>query len=148
MRDKRYKIQASDALNVYEFMSEGPKGRILKLVKYTETNVRNIYNLGFGDKIGETNDFDDRVISDNNDSPRILATVAATIIAFTDEYPNAWIFATGSTPSRTRLYKMGIARYLKEILENFEIFGLEDDGSWVVFEINRSYDAFLITRKK
>ena len=97
----------------FEFVSEGPRGRIVKLVKYTETSVKGVYNLGFGDKMGEEDDFDDMVISDNKDSVRVLATVAETVYRFTNKFPNASVLATGSTPTRTRLYRIGISNSLE-----------------------------------
>lgn len=146
MRKDRYNLEASDSFKSYEFISEGPKGRISKIVKYTETDIDNYYNLGFGNKLSGTDDFDDTAISNNQDSLRVLATVAATVYSFTYKYPEAWVYATGSTPSRTRLYQIGISNNLIEILEHFTIFGLKDDV-WERYEINQPYIAFLITRK-
>jgi hypothetical protein len=101
MRDQRYKIEVTTTFMSYEFTSEGPKGSIVKMIKYTEKGYQNVYNLGFGDKLKDEDDFDDAVITDNKDSVRILATVAATIFLFTEKYPNAFVAATGSTQSRT-----------------------------------------------
>ncbi len=146
MRDQRYQLKFSTAFEVFEFTSEGSKGHINKIVKYTETSTQGVYNLGFGDKIGETDDFDDVVISDNEDSVRVLATVAGTVYIFTDKFPNAYIYATGSTASRTRLYRMGISKHLKEIEEDFKVFGFIND-SLEKFRKNRNYHAFLLTKK-
>jgi hypothetical protein len=63
-----------------------------------------LYNLAFGDKDHSTGEIDDKVISNNGDSEKVLATVVATVYAFTDKYPETWIYATGSTKARTRLY--------------------------------------------
>jgi hypothetical protein len=63
----------------------------------------------------------------------VLATVAATVYAFLDKYPNVWIYATGSNKSRTRLYRMGITNNLEEILKDFEVYGLIQ-GEWQKFE--------------
>jgi hypothetical protein len=112
MRDQRYKIEVTSTFMSYEFVSEGPKGDIIKMIKYTETGYENVYNLGFGDKLVDNDDFDDEVITDNKDSVRILATVAATVFLFTEKYPNDYVAATGSTLSRTRLYRIGISNHL------------------------------------
>ena len=56
------------------------------------------------------------------------------------------IFAIGSTPSRTRLYQMGISRYFDEILELFMISGLLENH-WGEFEADNNYQAFLVKRK-
>lgn len=48
---------------VFEFVSDGPKGQIIKLIQYSETNLKDFYNLGFGDKHEQTGDIDDKVIT-------------------------------------------------------------------------------------
>jgi hypothetical protein len=78
---------------------------------------------------------------------KVLATVASTVYAFTEKYPNAWIVATGSTSVRTRLYRMGMTNNLIEIKEDFDIYGYTQDGTWQDFIIGEDYEAFLITRK-
>jgi hypothetical protein len=101
-------------------------------VRYQPTNLKGVYNLAFGDKDHETGDIDDTIVSNNGDSEKVLATVAATVYAFTDKYPEAWIYATGSTKSRTRLYRMGITRFLSEAKDDFEILG-ERNAEWENF---------------
>lgn len=133
MKLPKYPLASSDKLMTFEFTSEGQKGLIQKLVRFQETNVKNVYNLAFGDKDLTTGDIDDKVISNNGDSEKVLATVAATLYAFTDKYPNAWIYATGSTKSRTRLYRMGITKFLSEVTEDFEVLG-EKDEDWFPFK--------------
>lgn len=146
MRDKRYQLKFSKTFMMYEFTSKGKKGDIPKLIKYTETSVKGIYNLGFGDKLSNTDDFDDTIVSNNGDSLNILATVAASVYTFTDKYPDSYVFATGSSESRTRLYQIGISNNLAEIEEDFDVLGYKD-GKFEKFEKDRNYDGFLITRK-
>lgn len=131
---------------VFEFTSQGPKGQIPKLVKYSETNLKDMYNLALGDKDIKTGQINDTIISNNGDSDMFLATVVSTVYAFTDKYPDVWIFATGSTKARTRLYRMGITKYVTEIKKDFQIFGLRDD-QWEKFEKEVDYEAFLVRRK-
>jgi hypothetical protein len=111
MKLPKYPLSSSDKLLTFEFISEGQKGLIHKLVRYQPTNVKNVYNLAFGDKDHLTGDIDDTVISNNGDSEKVLAMVVATIYAFTDKYPTAWIYATGSSKARTLLYRMGITKF-------------------------------------
>ena len=131
---------------VYEFTSDGPRGQIRKIVKYSETNLKDLYNLAFGDKDQTTGEIDDRTISNNADSDMVLATVVSTVYTFTEKYPDAWVFATGSTKARTRLYRMGITKYLVEIKRDFQVFGLKND-EWEKFEKDVEYEAFLVQRK-
>lgn len=146
MRLPRYELKAEKSLMVFEFISEGTKREIPKLIKYSETNLKDMYNLAFGDKDPETGEIDDKVISNNGDSEKVLATVVATVYAFSDKYPDCWIFATGSTKARTRLYRMGITRYIDEIKKDFEIYGLKQN-EWETFKKEVEYDAFLVRRK-
>jgi len=146
VRLPKYRLKAEKSLMVFEFLSQGPKGQIPKLVKFSETNLKDLYNLAFGDKDSKTGEINDRVISNNNDSDMVLATVVSTVYAFTDKYPDAWVFATGSTKARTRLYRMGITKYILEIKKDFQVFGLRDD-EWEKFEKEVEYEAFLVKRK-
>ena len=147
MGKEQYELRAeSDAMS-YQFTSIGPKGEIPKLIIYSKTPVKNLYNLAFGDKDLNTGEIDDLVITDNKDSQKVLATVASTVYAFTNKYPRAFIGATGSTKARTRLYQMGISNNLEKITADFNVFGRKE-GIWQPFEKNIAYDAFLIRRKK
>jgi len=146
MKYSKYDYSTEDSLMYYEFFSEGPKGRIRKLVEYSSTNLKNVYNLAFGDYDEKTGGINDKSITNNGDSQKVLATVASTVYAFTNRYPDAWVHATGSTSVRTRLYRMGITTNLIEISEDFFVYGLKGD-KWVEFIVGEDYEAFLITRK-
>jgi hypothetical protein len=142
----KYELKSGERLEVYEFISVGPNGRITKLVQFTPTNYKDLYNLGFGDKNAETGEIDDNAISNNGDSEKVLATVVATLYAFTDVHRNALVYATGTTKSRTRLYRMGITKYFEEGSRDFEIYGEIGEG-WEEFRKDVDYEAFLVKRK-
>ena len=148
MRNERYELEISGATTIFDFMSEGPKGLIKKRVQYVLTHKINVYNLAFGDIIGETNDFDDEVITNNEDSRKVLATVASTIYTFTKAYPDAVIYAEGRSPARTRLYRISISNNLEELKEKFRVYGFLENVGWFPYEINKNYSAFYIKRKK
>lgn len=145
MKQPKYPVEASDERFMYEFYSEGPRGRIKKTVIYSQVE-ENLFNLGFGDWNEELQGLDDSNRSNNGDRDKVLATVAFTALNFTGHFPGARIFAVGSTPARTRLYQMGIGDNLLEINEKLEIKGFIDD-QWEVFQRGRNYAAFLLTRK-
>ena len=147
MKLPKYPLASSDKLLTFEFISEGPKGLIHKLVRYQLTNLKDVYNLAFGDKDHSTGDIDDTAISNNSDSEKVLTTVVATIYAFTDKYPETWIYVTGSTKARTRLYRMGITKFIDEVTIDFEILG-ERNEDWEMFRKNIEYEGFLIRRRK
>jgi hypothetical protein len=142
----KYPLASSDKMMTFEFISEGPKGLIHKLVRFQPTNLKDVYNLAFGDKDHLTGEIDDTVISNNEDSEKVLATVVATVYAFTEKYPDTWIYATGSTKSRTRLYRMGITRFLSEVYEDFEVLG-ERNSNWETFQKDVEYEGFFVRRK-
>jgi hypothetical protein len=147
MKHEKYVYRSEEQLRIYEFTSEGPKGSVKKLIEYTETNTKNVYNLAFGDYDEATQSINDLAVTNNGDSLRVLATVASTIFAFFKKYPNAWIIATGSTSARTRLYRLGITNNLTEISEEFVIFGYNNQGHWKEFVVDTDYQAFLLTKK-
>ena len=119
------------------------------MVEYTETGQENVFNLAFGDYDKITKSIDDLSITNNGDSLKVLATVASTVYAFTERYSESWIFATGSTSVRTRLYRMGITNNLAEIQTDFRVFGLSiESNEWEEFIVGEDYDAFLITKKE
>ncbi|MDQ2721228.1 MAG: hypothetical protein M3Z26_15885 [Bacteroidota bacterium] len=147
MRHPKYQYRSEELLLFYEFISEGPKGSIKKIVEYSKTSTENVYNLGFGDYEESTKGINDLSVTNNGDSLKVLATVASTVYAFTGKYPKAWILATGSTSVRTRLYRMGITNNLIEISEDFIVFGYNSEQVWEEFIAGEDYEAFLLTRK-
>lgn len=146
MENPKYEFESTSNSTTFEFISEGPKGRIVKIVKYTEYPDLGFFNLGFGDKLDDENDFDDKIVTDNGDSIKVLATVAETVYRFTDAFPFAFVFATGNSLARKRLYRMAISNSLYQINKDFDVLGFID-GAWENFEKNRDYIAFLIKRK-
>jgi hypothetical protein len=146
MKLERYEVKAGEQRMIFEFISKGPKGDILKLVQFRKTNLNGLYILAFGDKDSVTGEINDTVVSNNSDSIKVLATVVATVYAFTEKYPGVWLFATGSTRSRTRLYRMGLSKYLAEIEKDFFLYG-QKCGEWEAFIKGVDYEAFLIQRK-
>lgn len=147
MNLERYPYFASDDFKNYYFYSSGPNGQIKKGVRFSKMSDHPImYNLAFGDMSGHTDMIDDLVISNNNDRDIVLATVANTIFDFTANYGNHYIFARGSTPSRTRLYQIGITAMLVDIKRNFDVYGFKN-GLWRSFQKNTNYTAFLVKRK-
>ena len=147
MKFDRYELKADDQLTTFDFLSEGSKGKIEKIVQFSKVNQNNLYNLAFGDRNYLTGEIDDKVVTDNGDSEKILATVVAAVYAFCDKVPQAWIYATGSTAARTRLYRMGINKYYDIVESDFEIFG-QAQSEWERFEKGKDYQAFVVQRKK
>lgn len=147
MKIDKYPVIVGETSMVFEFVSEGIRGNIPKLVIYSETHLHNFYNLGFGDKDETTGDIDDEVVTNNGDSEKVLATVASTLYIFMEKFPDAMVFASGSSKARTRLYRIGIGNNLAEIQKDFDIYGLVENG-WKPFEKQIEFNAFLVITKK
>ena len=119
----RYELKAGNNLTTFEFLSEGKNDKILKVIQFQQMNIENLFNLSFGDRNYKTGEISDTVVTDNGDSEKVLATVVSAVYAFSDRYPTIWIYATGSTATRTRLYRMGINKYFEIVYNDFEIMG-------------------------
>jgi hypothetical protein len=145
MRNETYPLEFSENFTSFEFLSIGPKGKILKAIIYEKIS-RNYYNLAFGDRDPNCNLIDDFSVTNNGDSKKVLVTVALTVLKFLEEYPDAKILIKGSTASRTRLYQICINNNLKEIKEYISISGLTEN-KWEDFISGRTYDSFMALKK-
>jgi hypothetical protein len=80
MNKESYVVKKGQIISSYEFFSEGPRGKIRKVIAYQEIpGDELIFNLAFGD-INEMGEIDDLAISNNSDARKILITVAKTAI--------------------------------------------------------------------
>ena len=141
-----YNLKSDDDQEVFEFESIGSKGTILKLVIFKETAFSGIYNLGFGDLDPKNGNIDDKVVSDNGDGEIVLSTVVATIHKFFEKHPHAQVYLSGSTKSRTRLYRIAINKYFELFSSKFEIFG-ELETNFERFSNDTEYHGYLIKLK-
>ena len=142
----RYEFEVNKFSTEFTFISEGRLGRIEKSIQYEVMNGE-VYNLGFGDKNPTTGEIDDTIVTNNGDMTKILATVAFSMYIFTNNNPNAWIYVTGSSQSRIRLYRMAINKYIEEINKDFIVYTSLEDEEWYPFEPNTTNQQFLIRRK-
>nr|MCU0339015.1 hypothetical protein [Spirosomataceae bacterium] len=103
----------------FEFQSISQKRVVQKVVEFRELETANIYNLALVD-IKQDGTFDDMSVTNNQDMERIIATVIRTIQVFLTFKPSAKVFFMGSTPSRTRLYRGIINKYLAQAEQIYE----------------------------
>ena len=68
-----------------------------------------------------------------------MATVIQTLLYFFDIYPEAYVLFSGSTPERTRLYQIIIARELTYAAATFSFWGMDEDGVLHPFAKNKLY---------
>ena len=143
----KYDILAEDDLYTFRFISEGKNGKIQKKIQYQKTSADGVFNLALGDEDPITGKIDDKIVTNNGDTEKILATVVATIYLFTDKNPSVYIYAEGSTHSRNRLYRRAITKYLEQALKDFIIFGLLPEQGLEPFNPTTDYIGFLVQRK-
>jgi hypothetical protein len=139
-------IEVTDDFAIFDFISTGRNGDILKRVAFTRTEQNKVYNLALGD-VDEDNEINDYAVTDNGDRNKVLATVAAIVEAYTKRFPDRWIIFQGSTAERTRLYRIAIGLHLDELSQLYDIMGYVADEI-VPFVKNMKINAFLIKRKK
>ena len=149
MNHYAYPYAISRDHSIYTFDSYGPNGKITKIVQYISRDAAGItfFNLGFGDLDPETGKIDDLAVSNNLDKARVLATVAATVVDVTSKLPDAIIYVRGSTPSRTRLYQMGVSANWEQISALLHVYGFAPSDGWQSYQKNINYEAFLARRK-
>jgi len=91
-------------------------------------------------------EIDDKIVSDNGDMEKVLATVISIIYAFTEEFPDKWVYITGSSPTRTRLYRIIIMKYLSIVESDFTLRCWQN-GEWKDFYPNINCQGFVLKRK-
>ncbi len=146
MKVEKYHLKSDNTLTYFEFISVGPKGPIRKIIEFQATSTPGLYNLAFGDKHPETGEIDDLAISNNGDTQKVLGTVVSALYAFFERNPEAIVYATGSTPARTRLYRIGITKFYDEIQNDFYLYGQIADKLYI-FETGIVYEGFVAQRK-
>lgn len=124
---EKYDFKGSDEGTYFEFISNGPKGNIIKAVQFTLIDpIEQTYSLGLGDRDPFTNQIDDEVVTDNKDTIKVLATIGEIGRQFLESNPKAKIVFEGNTETKNRLYRMGINCNLDELNSKYVIFGLKE----------------------
>lgn len=116
MRLEHCETRFAEPFTTFLFFSEGPKGRIQKAVQFSPQ----------GDIDEQTGEMDD-----------LVATVVEILYKFCHRFPASRIYATGSTPARTGLYRMGTGKRYHSALKDFYIFGEKADDEWELFQKTR-----------
>jgi len=133
----------------YTFTSIG-KRDIVKVIEFTPTQTKGVYNLGFGD-LQPNGEIDDVVSSNNGDIVKIFATVIDILQDFTEQNPSYTILFFGSTSQRTRLYQRILRTYYQAFSKIFIVTGFvetETGTNEVPFDPASSteYFAFFVKR--
>lgn len=151
MSIKGYSIERAGNDPVFVFESINPRTniRILKIVTYTPVTKggESYFNLGFGDFNEKTGRPDDKIISDNGDMRRVLATVVSTLDIFFTEFPEAIVHITGSDGIRNNYYQKLVRDYSDKILTRYAVQGFKNDRI-EDFKPKTDYGFLLVRLKK
>jgi hypothetical protein len=77
-----YELTTGASKSIFEFTSVGPKGDIPKIIVFSKISRNNFYNLAFGDFDVLTENINDKIVSNNGDSEKVLATVIQALYIF------------------------------------------------------------------
>lgn len=146
-KDTMYGI---DILDARRFFSEGPNGRfeLRSFITTTKNDqTKQLLNVGFGVWDDALQKVDDRIETRNNDMRQILGTMAVIALDFLYRHPSVFLYAEGSTPTRTRLYQREISKILNELPSDLQLHGLirAHDTGFVRFRQGTNFDAFLLS---
>jgi hypothetical protein len=131
----------------FRFTSVGDKGSIEKIIEFSLT-PENYWNLGFGDLVGD--DWEDNVISNNNDFRTVLQTVANAVHQFCEMYPQQQILIRPLDYQRKLLYNRIFQQKWLEIEPLFIVKGVDISSVSPYFENYNPrirFDYFVIERK-
>lgn len=132
----------------FRFTSIGSKGNIEKIIEFTYMQD-NYWNLGFGDVKGD--DWEDNIISNNNDMRKVLQTIANAIHLFFDLYPDQNILILPLDNQRTLLYNRIFQQKWKEIEPIFTVKAgalSESVSKFTNYNPTKLYNNFSICPKK
>ena len=144
-------IKISADFKTFSFVSRGPKGELVKLVRLVKLqNLSDTYNLALGTVRGNNVDYTET--TDNGDRNRILATIFHIALTFSRVYPDQKIFIMGRNQATTRLYRGVINHLYVEIVREFLIQGgvyseNKEGYNFEEFISNKQYNVFLFERR-
>ncbi|GAB4040548.1 DUF6934 family protein [Spirosoma jeollabukense] len=138
-------LDSSEDVVIYSFVSVSPEKTIQKLIFFTRSES-GIYNMALVDLL-ESGELSDMSISNNQDMEIVLATVIRVLSDFLNRKSDAIVTFQGSTPERTRLYRIVISKFLPEIIFIFDVGGLTLSGEYEPFRPNQNYTGFVVSLK-
>lgn len=141
-----YRTFGDDERVQYAFVSYGSRGPINKMLTFSHFGEE-IYNLALEDIDDDTGIFNQYAVTNNGDTQKILLTIAEAVVHFTSTRPWAQVFIKGNSDARNRLYRMYIGRFMAEIQEWYEVYGL-CGKTWEIFETRGDYGAYLVIKLK
>lgn len=133
-------------LSVFQFISEGPWGRITKQIHFTLLCKPGVYMLQLGDLMAD-GEFNRSVISNNGDWDRVLATVIQAMEVYTERYPGRSIRIWSLSMERSRLFRIAIGSNRRQLSTRFTIQPMLG-GGFLFFRKNKNRVRFELSRQR
>jgi hypothetical protein len=141
MIENAYNYYSSGNKTQFVFQSHGPKGKIVKVIRFEFAN-ENRWNLGFGDfKRGK---IETGELSNNGDMVKVLTTVALATLDFLEEYPDRIIEIRPIDEKRKKIFNLIFIRRWEQIQRKAGIIGIKGNDR-ERYSPNEFYDSFEIT---
>lgn len=131
MNIEKYETQDENNHLRYTFLSKGDKD-IMKIIAYQKLarpivlpikGKISIFNLAFGDRVGESLEIDDKANSNNGDMWKVFNTVLHTIPTFFSKHTKAGIMVSGSDQRRIKAYCMHVSRNYETLTQEYTFYG-------------------------
>ena len=147
MNEPNYEFSHIASSVSFEFDSISDTKIVKKFIEFSLVNSEiSLYNLTLLDVLSD-GFMSDLSVTNNQDMPKVLATVFKAVAYFFSVNQNATVFIEGSTKSRTRLYQIAIAKYLVQIEHKYSIWGFVGDD-FEKFNRGKNYNSFILKLKQ
>jgi hypothetical protein len=144
-----YNFNSTNDFLIYEFTSSG-KTLINRVVVFSETEFKNIYNLGQGIKTTDDDgtfyvDYDTE--TNNNDMKELFSTIFKIILMFNINHPNNIIYIKGNTYQKIKIYNFLLSRHKNKINKKFYLYGIIN-GDMIHFNKYQDFESIVLIPKK
>lgn len=130
----------------YHFLSLSIEKEIVKIVRFSETKVADTYNLVLLDMMADGGESNDKTETKNKDMNVVLATVMQIVADFLDKNLDCFVHIEGSDSKRRRVYQILINREYDRLINDYVIFG-GNDNKKEVLEKGKTYSYFIISKR-
>lgn len=150
MSDNKYNFTANTENSVFQFISTGSTGTILKRVQFKRMSQsvsgQTVFNLALGD-VTKDDKLDDKAASNNHDILIIISTVSNLLSGFTESHPADFVHIRGNTDQKTNLYNRSVLSAVRKFPGAFEVFVPGNEGEeWKEYDSGMTHSKFLIRK--
>jgi hypothetical protein len=139
-------VRLSGDTDAYDFVSIGPRGRILKRIEFIPRGM-NVFVVAMGD-VDHQNEIDCDTRTNNGDRDKVLSTAAKMIAHFVNASKSRILVLGSQSPTRMRLYQIAIGLHQHEFSDSLRVYAWDWDTNDIMpFRMSKKPDHFIITDK-